>query len=162
MTAVLSGCGTARVMLPRHNRMTPPEAIATIGDAARLNALQAAREWASATSAWADDEGWFAVEEGRVVKLFYADIDAVYRTYTAGDDVAASACVAGLMGPFSAARVDVRMTSGKEWRLLADPGGAGLCLSCAPMWLVTFPRPVGRTRQIGRAFEFMRVKAAIR
>jgi hypothetical protein len=159
---LLSGCGTAQVTLPRKNRMTPPQAVGVIERSARLNAVTAARELESAAPAWADEAGWYAVEEGRIVKLYYADIEAVYRTYAAGADVAASACVAGLMGPFSAACVEVRMKDGKAWRLQADPGGdPAVCLNCAPLWLVTFPRPVNKTRLIGRAFEFMRVRAGI-
>jgi hypothetical protein len=142
--------------------MTEAAAISVIDRSARMNALTAASEFEAATPVWADDEGWYAVEDSRIVKSYYADIESVTRTYAERSDVAASACVAGLMGPFSAACVDVEMKNGKVWRIRTDPGGdPAVCLNCAPMWLLTFPRPVRKTRLIGQSFEFMRVKAGI-
>jgi hypothetical protein len=149
-------------MLPRHNRTTAGQAVALIERTVRLHVAAASKELESAAPAWADGEGWYMVEEGRIVKSYYADIDSVYRTVADGGDVAASVCVAGLMGPFSGACVEVRMKNGKACRLSADPGGdPAVCLNVFPMWLVTFPRPVSKTRRIGQAFEFMRVKAGV-
>ncbi len=161
---MLSGCGTVAVTLPKNNKTTPSGAVTIIERSAKLNALTVAPEFGlDATQVWADDEGWYAVEDGRIIKLFYSDIDSVTRCYAQRGDVAASACVAGLMGPFSGAYVEVAMKDGKAWRMRTDPeGDAAVCLNCAPMWLITFPRPMSKTRRIGEAFEFMRVKANLR
>jgi hypothetical protein len=158
-----AGCGTAAVTLPRNNRMLPAGAISVIERSARLNALTGAPEFGlDEQQDWADDEGWYAVEGGQIIKLYFADIDAVTRSYARRSDVAGSACVAGLMGPFSGAYVEVAMKDGKAWRLRTDPeGDPALCLNCAPFWLITFPRPIHKTRRIGEAFEYMRVRAAL-
>lgn len=161
MLALAGGCGTQKVMLPRNNRLTPSEAVPVIDRTVRLNVLkQSPSVSLSEQQIWADREGWYASEDGRLAKLYYADIESVSRTYAQGGDVAASACVAGLMGPFSAACVDVTMKDGKVWRMETDPGGdPAVCLNCAPLWLITFPRPVHKTRLIGLSFETMRIHA---
>lgn len=157
------GCGTTNVTLPHRNRMTPGEAVTRIERAARLNALsdpEAAPE--SRVPVWADADGWYVREGGRLARLYYADIDSVRISYAQGGGVAASACVAFLMGPFSFAYVEVGMKDGKEWRLMTDPrGDPGVFLNCAPLWLVTFPRPMRKTNLIGQSFELMRVRAGI-
>lgn len=160
----LAGCGTQNVVLPRNNRLTPGDAVPVIERTVKLNALKQAPQVAPAgqRQVWADGEGWYVPEEGRLAKLYYADIESVTRTYAQGGDVAASACVAGLMGPFSAAYVEVTMKNGKVWRMETDPGGdPAVCLNCAPFWLITFPRPMRKTRLIGLSFETMRVHAGV-
>jgi hypothetical protein len=160
---VVCGCGTVAVTLPKNNRTTPPRAGAGIAKSARLNAMAAAPELGlDETQVWADEEGWYAVEDGHLIKLYYADIEGITRSYAQRGDVAASACVAGLMGPFSGAYVDVAMKDGKVWRLRTDPGGdPAVCLNCAPFWLVTFPRPMNKTKRLGESFEYMRVRAGL-
>ena len=69
---VAAGCGTTRVVLPAGNRMTPDEAVGVIERAARLNAearVPAEAGAAEAAPAWADREGWFAWEEGRIARI---------------------------------------------------------------------------------------------
>lgn len=141
--------------------MLPDEAVWIIERSAKLNALALAPEFGlDDRQSWADAEGWYAVEDGRIIKLYFSDIAGVTRSYARRSDVAGSACVAGLMGPFSGAYVEVAMRDGKAWRLRTDPeGDPALCLNCAPFWLVTFPRPMHKTRRIGESFEFMRVRA---
>ncbi len=155
------GCGTVPVTLPRPHGMTADRAVPVIDRCARLNALATAPETPpdERRRAWADAEGWYAVEGGRIIKLYYADVASVTRCYAQRYDVAASACVAGLMGPFSSAYVDVAMKDGTVWRMRTDPeGDPAVCLNCLPLWLVTVPRPIRKTRAIGRAFEYMRAR----
>ena len=75
-------------MLPRHNRTTAGQAVALIERTVRLHVAAASKELESAAPAWADGEGWYMVEEGRIVKSYYADIDSVYRTVADGGDAA--------------------------------------------------------------------------
>ena len=159
--AAAGGCGTVPVSLPSRGGPSPDRAVAVIERSARLNALTAAPEFETdGKPAWADAEGWYALENDRVVKLYYSDIASVVRCYANRGDVTASVCLAGLMGPFSGAYVDVTMKDGKVWRLLTDPGGdPAVFLNCAPMWLVTFQRPMRKTRLVAEAFESMRVRA---
>lgn len=158
------GCGTTAVTLPKNNRMTPDRAVTVIERSAKLNALAGAPEFGDdEKQVWADDEGWYAVENNRIIKLYFADIEAITRCYTQRGDVAASACLVGLMGPFSSAYVEVAMKDEKVWRLRTDPGGdPAMCLNCAPLWLVTFPRPMSKTKRVGESFEYMRVRAGLR
>ncbi len=161
VAGVAGGCGTTTVTLPRHNRMMADQAVTVIERSAQLNAMT--REPAldvGDKQTWADADGWYAVENGRIIKLYYADIESVTRSYAQRGDVVASACVAGLMGPFSGAYVEVVMKDGQAWRLKTDPeGDPAVCLNCAPLWLVTFPRPISKTKRVGESFEFMRVRA---
>jgi hypothetical protein len=161
--ALAGGCGTANVTLPRGNRMTPTEAVTVIERAARLNALSDPAAPAEIQGpVWADAGGWYVREGGRLARLYYADIDSVRISYAQGGGLAASACVAGLMGPFSFAYVEVVMKDAKVWRLVTDPrGDPGVFFNCAPLWLVTFPRPMRKTKRIGQSFELMRVRAGI-
>jgi len=157
-----AGCGTTAVTVSPERRMAPAEAVAIVDRCARLNALTAAPETSpDERQTWADDEGWYAVEEGRIVKLFYADVEGVTRTYARQEDVGASICLLGLMGPFSSAGVEVTMKNGTVWRLETDPGGdPAVCLNCLPLWVATLPRPLRKTRRIGEALESLRLRHA--
>lgn len=155
------GCGSVTVKLAPGNKWTGEQAVSVIARCARLNALAAGPDAPpDEKQIWADRDGWAAVEGGRILKLYYSDIVSVSRCYAQEGDIAATACLAGLMGPFSSAYVELAMRDGMTWKIQTDPGGdPALYLNCLPLWLVTFPRPLIKTRKIGNAFELMRLKA---
>jgi len=164
LPVLAGGCGTVAVRLPHPLAMRTEQAVSVIDRSARLNALAALPETAAgARQAWADAEGWHAVEGGRIVKLYYADMVVVTRCYAERQDVAATVCLAGLMGPFSGAYVDVAMKNGTVWRLQTDPqGDPAVFFNCLPLWPITFVRPLRKTRVIARAFETMRARESER